>query len=106
VDRAPATRACNARLQRAAASWDLPSGASIDARVENLASGAAFSVHGDDACYLASGVKLPIAVELLRQAEEGRVSPSMSVRLSASDRTDGRRATGDGRRRPRRRPTR
>lgn len=57
--------------------------------VKDLDSGEAFSARADEFWYVASGVKVPIALEVLRQIDQGRFSLATRVRLRASDYLDG-----------------
>ncbi len=57
--------------------------------VEDLGSGETFSVNAEQAWYLASGVKLPVAVETLRQVDQGRLALDRTIRLEEADKLDG-----------------
>jgi beta-lactamase class A len=57
--------------------------------VKDLSSGEEYSFRGEEDWYLASGVKVPVAIELLRQVEEGKHSLGDTVELGADDLIDG-----------------
>ena len=57
--------------------------------VKDLSNGEEFSFRAKEYWYIASGVKLPIAVEVLRQAEQGNLSLSEKLNLESSDYVDG-----------------
>lgn len=57
--------------------------------VKDLASGEEYSFRGEEDWYLASGVKVPVAIELLKQVEEGKHSLDETVGLDAGDLIDG-----------------
>lgn len=57
--------------------------------VRHLGSGAEFSWLADDSWYLASGVKVPVAVAVLRRTERGLLALDAEVALQATDFVDG-----------------
>ena len=57
--------------------------------VKSLATGEELSFHGDESWYVASGVKVPIAVEVLRQVDQGKLSLDDHVELRETDFLDG-----------------
>lgn len=57
--------------------------------VKDLAGGDELALHADEPWYLASGVKVPIALEVLKQVEDGQVSLYTLVRLESADYIDG-----------------
>lgn len=57
--------------------------------VKDLDSGEEFSWRGQETWYIASGVKLPIAIETLRQVDRGELSLNTKIILSESDYVDG-----------------
>lgn len=61
--------------------------------IKDLASGRELSLGGERTWYIASGVKLPIALEVLKQAEEGRLSLDERIELTEGDFVDGAGAT-------------
>jgi beta-lactamase class A len=65
------------------------SGGELGLYVKELSSGEVFSAGGERSWYLASGVKVPVAIELLRRTERGALSLEESVQLKESDFIDG-----------------
>jgi beta-lactamase class A len=59
--------------------------ANVGISVRHVESGAQVSVHGDQRFPMASVYKLPIAVELLTQASERRISLDKQIAIGASD---------------------
>jgi beta-lactamase class A len=57
--------------------------------VKDLSSGEEYSFRGEEDWYLASGVKVPVAVELLKQVEGGKRSLEETVAFQADDLIDG-----------------
>jgi beta-lactamase class A len=57
--------------------------------IKDMRSGAVVSVRGDEPWYLASGVKVPVAVTLLQQVEKGTLSLDSTLRLAETDYVDG-----------------
>ena len=57
--------------------------------VKDLESGETFSFRGDERWYLASGVKVPVAIAVMRAIERGALSLDSKVELLASDYVDG-----------------
>lgn len=57
--------------------------------VKDLSSGEEYSFRGEEDWYLASGVKVPVAIELLKQVEEGKRSLADTVEFEAGDLIDG-----------------
>lgn len=57
--------------------------------VKDLETREEFSHRGDETWYIASGVKVPVAIEVLRQVELGRLRLEDRVRLGADDYVDG-----------------
>lgn len=57
--------------------------------VKDLSTGEEFSFGADKTWYLASGVKVPVAIELLRQVEGKKFSLEDTLRLKESDLIDG-----------------
>ena len=66
-----------------------PGSGHLAVHVEDLSTGVTASLGGGETCYLASGVKIPIALEVLAQAEEGRLDLRRCVRIEAADMIDG-----------------
>jgi beta-lactamase class A len=61
----------------------------IGVYVKDLGSGAELSFRGDEYWYLASGIKVPVAVEIMRSIERGELSLDTEIALEASDYVDG-----------------
>ncbi len=78
-----------ARLERRLAELPQAGGGRLAVYVRDLQSGEAFSLRGEETSYLASGVKVPVAVELLRQVQQGTLSLDATIRLEALDLIDG-----------------
>lgn len=57
--------------------------------LKDLDSGVSASYHGDEVWYLASTVKVPIAIAIMRRIDEGTMSLDTTVRLMESDYVDG-----------------
>ena len=61
----------------------------LGVHIKDMASGAIVSVRSDEFWYLASGVKVPVAVALLQQVEKDIVSLDSKIRLTETDYVDG-----------------
>lgn len=57
--------------------------------VQHLGSGEAFSFHADEPWYLASGIKVVVAIAVLQRVEAGDLSLETRVRLRETDFVDG-----------------
>lgn len=57
--------------------------------VKDMQTGISTSYHGEEPWYLASAVKVPIAITVMRQVEQGVLSLDTTVPLLASDYVDG-----------------
>lgn len=57
--------------------------------IKDLSTGEELSYKGDEYWYVASGVKLPIAIETLRQIDEAKISLDSEIELSSDDFVDG-----------------
>lgn len=57
--------------------------------VKDLESGEELSYRGDETWYIASGVKVPIALEVLRQSDSDELDLKDRIRLTADDYVDG-----------------
>jgi beta-lactamase class A len=57
--------------------------------IKDLRTGEALSFRATEPWYVASGVKVPIALEVMRQIESGRISFDTKIRLAESDYVDG-----------------
>lgn len=73
------------RLQQVESSFD----GRIGVYVHHLGRNESLSFQADEAWYLASGVKVPVAIATLREVEQGRLTLDTPVRLLASDFVDG-----------------
>lgn len=76
-------------LRKRVAALDAASPGELGLYVKELGTGQEFSHRGEEDWYLASGVKVPIAVEVLRQIEAGRFTLDTPVKLSEADYIDG-----------------
>lgn len=86
---APETRAAwPARLRAQLAAADRGPG-EIGVYVRHLGTGDELSFRGDERWYLASGVKVPVAVAVLREIERGHLNLNTRLGLEAADRVDG-----------------
>lgn len=86
---AAAPPAWAARLHDELEQVDAANRADIGVYVRDLDTGAAMSYHADEAWYLASTVKLPVAIAVLRGVEQGRWSLETTLTLQATDYVDG-----------------
>lgn len=57
--------------------------------IEDLSSGLAVSLRADDYWYLASGIKVPVAIAILRMVDQGELDLNTPLNLLASDYVDG-----------------
>lgn len=57
--------------------------------VKDLASGIDVSLRADESWYLASGIKVPVAMAVLRKVETGKFSLNTEIQLEESDYVDG-----------------
>nr|WP_181919678.1 serine hydrolase [Alkalilimnicola ehrlichii] len=57
--------------------------------VQDLTTGDAVSFRGEQSWYLASGIKVPVAIEVMRRIEQGEFSLDTTLRLLSSDYVDG-----------------
>ncbi len=57
--------------------------------VKDLSTGESFSWRADQSWYLASGVKVPVAIEVLQRIDRGELSMSSEIELGESDYVDG-----------------
>lgn len=76
-------------LRKRLAALDAAYPGELGVYVKDLDSGVEFSHRAEESWYLASGVKVPIAVEVLRQIEAGRYALDTTVALAATDFVDG-----------------
>ncbi|SOD51508.1 beta-lactamase class A [Pseudoxanthomonas wuyuanensis] len=61
----------------------------IGVYLHHLGRNESLSYHADEPWYLASGVKVPVAIAVLREVEQGRLALDTRVRLQESDFVDG-----------------
>lgn len=64
-------------------------GGQIGVFVHHLGRDETFSWRGDEPWYLASGIKVPVAIAVLRQIEDGHLALDAQVKLLADDYVDG-----------------
>src|SRR5688572_10265546 len=76
------------RLGDSLAALDRSRPGSFGVYVKQLGSGREFSFRGEERWYLASGVKLPIALEVLAQAEAGSLKLHEELELQDADKLD------------------
>ena len=57
--------------------------------VKDLATGQEFSYRADEAWYIASGIKIPVAIEVMRRVEAGTLTLDTQLPLRQSDFVDG-----------------
>jgi beta-lactamase class A len=62
--------------------------AQVGLYVKDLSTGEDFSYRGDERWYIASGVKVPVALEVLHQVSEGKLSLNDKIELHDDDRMD------------------
>ncbi len=77
------------KLQRQLAAIDASYPGELGVYVKDVSSGLDVSLRADEPWYLASGVKIPVAVELLRQMADGRYTLETKVELQPQDYVDG-----------------
>ena len=75
--------------QSALAALDARAPGRLGVYVEELGTGARVSLHGDEPWYLASGVKVPVAIATLRSVEDGELALEDTLVLEARDLVDG-----------------
>ncbi|GKT25663.1 serine hydrolase [Acidovorax sp. SUPP3334] len=81
----PWAKALQRELERVAAH----STAAFGVQVRDLDTGQAFSFHGDERWYLASSIKVPVAIAVLRGVERGDYTLDTALTLRATDYVDG-----------------
>ena len=85
---APAA-AWEAALLRQLEEADARTDGELGVSVLDLASGRTLSYRGEERWYLASGIKVPVAIAVLRAVEAGELSLATTLRLQADDYVDG-----------------
>jgi len=73
------------RMEKLAASFQ----GELDFFVKDLSSAEECASSSEEPTYLASGVKIPIAIELLRRVEQGKLSLDKKIKIKSSDYIDG-----------------
>lgn len=76
-------------LEQKLARIDSAYGGELGVYVKDLSTGQAGSLRADEPWYLASGIKVPVAITVLRNIEQGRFTLDTKVRLAATDYVDG-----------------
>ncbi len=76
-------------LERSLARVEADSGVRIGVYVRDLDTGASASLHGTEPWYLASSVKVPVAIAVLRGVERGDFTLETPLTLRAADYVDG-----------------
>lgn len=71
------------------------SGGQLGLYVHHIGRNEAYSFHGHEPWYLASGVKVPVAIAVLRDVEDGKLELDSTVRLLPTDFVDGAGRTND-----------
>ncbi|RYZ97792.1 MAG: serine hydrolase, partial [Proteobacteria bacterium] len=83
-----AAKTWQARLAPQVQRLDASHPAEVGLFVKDLSSGEEFSYRGEEEWYIASGVKVPVALEVFHQVEEGFLSLDDKIELHAEDRMD------------------
>lgn len=76
-------------LERALERIDEAHGGELGVYVKDLSSGVSVSLRGDESWYLASGIKVPVAIAVMQDIERGKYTLDTEVRLAESDFVDG-----------------
>ncbi|HEX6036487.1 class A beta-lactamase [Longimicrobium sp.] len=84
LPRAAATPADTAALRAAVREAERQTGGVIGFHVRHLESGETFGARGGEPFFLASVLKVPLAVHVLRQVERGRIGLDDTVRIDAA----------------------
>lgn len=77
------------KLQNQLAVIDSRFAGELGVYVKDLESGETISFRGDEYWYLASGIKIPVAITVLRGVERGEYSLDTKIKLEAADYVDG-----------------
>lgn len=83
------SRGWEQRLELSLSALDDNHPAALGVFVKDLTTGAELSFRGDESWYLASGVKVPVALEVLAQAQTGELNLDEAMTLEESDKLDG-----------------
>lgn len=89
TDGASAVPAWAKELQDQLAHIDSQHEGELGVYVEDVATGVAVSLRADEQWYLASGIKVPVAIAVLRKIERGELALDSKVLLLESDYVDG-----------------
>lgn len=84
LPRAAATPADTAALRATVREAERQTGGTIGVHVRHLESGATFGARAGEPFFMASVMKLPLAVHVLRQVERGRIRLDDTVRIDAA----------------------
>lgn len=76
-------------LQKSLIQADAAHDGELGVYIKDLYSGVTVTLRGDEAWYLASGIKVPVAIVLLQDIEQGKYSLDSKVRLGEADYVDG-----------------
>lgn len=76
-------------LQKSLIQADAAHDGELGVYIKDLHSGVTVTLRGDEAWYLASAIKVPVAIVLLRDIEQGRYSLESKVKLGEADYVDG-----------------
>lgn len=76
-------------LQKSLIQADAAHEGELGVYVKDLRSGVTVTLRGEEAWYLASAIKVPVAIILLRDIEQGKYSLDSKVRLGEADYVDG-----------------
>jgi beta-lactamase class A len=77
------------RLEAELAAADMALAGELGVYVENIDTGESFSFRGDEIWYMASVVKIPIAIQVLRDVQSGALAMDTRIQLLAEDFVDG-----------------
>lgn len=78
-----------ARLQQQLMAADQAHSGVLGVYVKDLASGVSVSLRAEDNWYLASGIKVPVVMAVLREIEQGKYTLEDKIKLTESDLVDG-----------------
>jgi beta-lactamase class A len=76
-------------FSRRIAKIDAGVGGGLGVYVHEIGSGESFSLRGDEPWYLASGIKVPVAIAVLREVDAGALPLAARIRLEPTDFVDG-----------------
>ncbi len=78
-----------ANLQKSLIQADAAHDGELGVYIKDLHSGVTVTLRGDEAWYLASAIKVPVAIVLLQDIEQGKYSLDSKVKLGEADYVDG-----------------